>query len=33
MEVGIGGKDKKGVSGMDVREIEHTGGLGDGLKS
>lgn len=28
-----GGKDKKGVSGMDVREIEHTEGLGDGLKS
>lgn len=29
--MGMGGI--KGVSGMDVGEIEHTGGGGDGLKS
>lgn len=38
----VGGEEKqqpegkggmKGVSGMDVGEIEHTGGVGDGLKS
>lgn len=30
---GGGGGDKKGISGMDEGEIEHTGGRGHSLKS